>query len=606
MAIFPPKSEDYQSPWQEAEESEPMARGQGPQSSAKWVVRLLVALILLGGGAGYYFYFRGPARPNLSLEFSKPSQILVGQPFTVTVSFSNYSDNVLKDAKLSVFLPEGVSFVGQFADQRVVEQAVGDLGPGSLNQQKFNLIITSGSQTLKHLEAKLAYSLETNAKVQFENAAEVDLLVSQPAVSLTLETPENVFNGEDFDMTVRYENQSSEEFKNLRIKLDYPPVFQFKKSNATLEGNSNNVWSVPALRAGEKGELTITGNVLGPEGSFFTVGGTVTADFLGQTYALNTQAATVGITQAPLSLKVSVNGGGADYIARAGEFLRYAAIYKNNADIAFQNITIRAKLVGSMFDFASLATTASFNSLSNTLTWFAANTPDLTNLSPGEERTLEFQVKLKENFPIQRLSDKNFTLRVQADIESSTVPPGTAASKTVSVASLETKIGGKIIVDAQAYWRDAASGILNSGPYPPQVNRGTEYSVHWVITNYSTDVGNVKVSAYLQSGSWFTGKVKSNTPTQPVFESEQGLVTWDIPNIPATKGIVGAPLEAVFQIEGTPAVNQLGLSMPLVGETKLEAKDLFTDLSLTATDAVLTTDLPDDKTITVDDRRVKP
>ena len=95
--------------------------------------------------------------------------------------------------------------------------------------------------------------------------------------------------------------------------------------------------------------------------------------------------------------------------------------------------------------------------------------------------------------------------------------------------------------------------------------------------------------------------------TLPVFDADAGLVTWEIPTLPATKGIVSQAAEAVFQIEATPAVNQVGQSMPVLGETKIEAQDVFTGLALNESDAALTTDLPDDKTIPTDaDRRVKP
>jgi hypothetical protein len=46
--------------------------------------------------------------------------------------------------------------------------------------------------------------------------------------------------------------------------------------------------------------------------------------------------------------------------------------------------------------------------------------------------------------------------------------------------------------------------------------------------------------------------------------------------------------------------------MPLLSETKIEAQDTFTGTALTDASGALTTELPDDKTITQDDRRVKP
>ncbi|MBI2033802.1 MAG: hypothetical protein HYT13_01755 [Candidatus Liptonbacteria bacterium] len=561
----------------------------------------LVVLIIAGG---VYFLLRGGGSPNVSLEFSKPDQVLLGQPFSVTVSFSNYSESVLKNTKLSLALPEGVSFLGQSPDQKVMEQTVGDLGVGSLSQQTFSLIVTSGSQSLKRLMAKLIYATEENLKVQFVSIANADIPVGQPAISLNLGTPANVFSGESFAVKVSYQNNTNEDFKNLGLKIDYPSIFRYQKS--TLDPTSgNNFWRLGALTRGSDGSFTITGSVVGPEQSFFNVDATLTADFLGQNYTLGTQTASVAISVAPLSLSISVNES-MDYIAKVGDTLRYVLRYRNNSDTALQNVVIQTKLTGELLDFQTARSEASLNSLTNTFSWGAANTPELLSLAPGQEGTVNLEIRLLHAFPIRRLSDKNYTLKAQAEIQSPTVPQNTTAEKTLSVTSLETKVAGQIAIDSRAFFRDAASGFLNSGPYPPKVNVATQYTIHWLITNYSTDVVNIQVSAYLQSGSRFTGKFKSNLEGQPpVFDQNSGRVLWQVRSIPATKGIVGEPAEAIFQIETTPAVNQVGQELPLLSETRIQALDSFTNLTLESSDGALNTSLPDDPTIQ-GDRRVQP
>lgn len=554
--------------------------------------------------AAYYFYSRGREGPNVGLEFSKPGRVMLGDPFLATITISNYSDAILKDAKISLFLPDGVSFLGQTEGQRVMEQAVGDLGPGSMSQQSFNLIVTQGRDTTKRLEARLGYGAPSKSSTRFESRSEADILVGEPAVGLTLEAPGIIFNGQNFDLQIGYANNTNQEFKNLRLKMDYPPIFSFKGSSMAAESGVNNSWFLGNLTSGSSGKFTITGSVIGPEKSFFNFGGILSADFLGETYILNSQSSSVAIGAAPLSLAV-ILGNGQDYAAKLGDRLQYVINYKNNSDVVMQNVTIRARLMGEMYDFKTTQAGGAFSSITNTLSWFAANTPALANLAPGQEGSVNFSVELKKSFPIRLLSDKNYKLKIDAQIESPTVPPNATAEKTISVGGLETKVSGKIEILSKALWRDAASGILNAGPYPPKVDQATSYTIHWVIINHSTDVGNVRVSAFLQSGSRFTGKVKSNMSTFPAYDPNSGLVVWQIPSIPAAKGIVGQPAEAVFQIENTPAVNQAGKNVPIVGETKIEAQDLFTNLTLQASSMAIDTGLPYDKTIDINSRTVR-
>lgn len=600
-------SGNYRSPWGRASEEPYKKEKMPPQKSSKaWIFIVVVLFILiLGVGVVYFLYFSGQEGPKVGLEFSRPSQVLAGDPFTLAVSFSNYSDSLLKNAKLSLFLPEGVYFLGQSQSQRVAEQAVGDLGPGSINQQSFNLIATGEGNTLKRIEAKLSYMSGGGSSAQFESAGQTDILIGQPAVGLNLSAPQNVFSGQDFELKVGYGNNAPHEFKNIHLKINYPPIFQFKRSTIVPDGAGNNSWNLGTIPAGATGAIVITGSVVGLPKSFFNFSGSLETDFLGNNYVLNTQSASLAISPAPLSLEITLNNS-ADYIAQIGDKLNYVLTYRNNSDAVMQNIAIRAKFIGELFDFTTLQSDASFNSLSNTALWLGANTPELMNLPPGGSGSVKLSVDLKNSFPIRLLSDKNYTLKAQAQIESPTVPPNTTAEKTISLADLETKVAGMLGVAAEAYWRDAASEILNAGPYPPKVNQPTQYTIHWRIANYATDVTQVRVSAFLQSGSTFTGKVKSNVESSPVYEPNSGLVVWQINFLPATKGVIGQPAEAIFQIEATPAVNQSGRPMPLLGETKIEAQDSFTGLILQASASQLDTSLPYDRTITERERNVQP
>lgn len=567
-----------------------------------WVGLIAILLVVVAVGGGYYFLNR-PQGAEILLEFGNPGEILVGQPFELPVSFANYSDRILEEVRVSIFLPPGMVLAGRPKEQRVLEKLIGDLGPGSLGQENFSLIVLDGAQTLKRVEAKLNYRLRGSEAV-FESSAAADIAISKPAVDLFFKLPDKVFSGEDFEIALTYQNNGRNDLKNLRLRVDYPPVFQYKNSSLP-PAEGKNVWNIPQLRRGEEEILVVSGNAVGPPNTLFSFGAQIEAEIQGQRYVLANQSANLSLTSSPLQLEVTLVGG-ANYVASVGDSLRYLFRYRNNSAVAMNNVSIRAVFSGDMFDFATARSDGAFNSLTNTFSWSGANVPALLSLPPGSEGEVWVDLSLKKSFPIRRWGDKNFLLKVGAEIESPTVPPGVVAERTVSVARLETKVRGELEVDAQAYFRDAPSGVLNSGPYPPKANQPTQYTVHWLVKNYANDVSDAKVSAFLQSGSRFTGVVKSNIPSVPVYNAASGEVSWYIGNIQANKGVVDAPLEAIFQIENTPAVNQVGQAVTLIGETKITAKDTFTDLILESTDFSLTTNLPDDKTITQYGRAVQP
>jgi hypothetical protein len=210
-----------------------------------------------------------------------------------------------------------------------------------------------------------------------------------------------------------------------------------------------------------------------------------------------------------------------------------------------------------------------------------------------------FTISTLAAFPINLVSEgyKDYSLGVTAQAISPTVIPNAAGTNTTSVTALTSKVGGELTLDANGYYKEASSTIVNTGPYPPAVDQPTEYTIHWDIANYATDATSVTVSAYLQSGTTFTGAATSTglaSTSLPTYNAGTGLVMWTIPFIPATTGVVGPPVSAIFQVSNTPAVNQVGQTITLMGPTTLTATDAYTGAAVTATGAAISTQLPND------------
>jgi len=564
---------------------------------------IFAILVVVLGGLTAYFFFKGGRGQDVSLEFGKIGEVTGGKPFNVDITFSNNKDGVLKNARLSLSVPDNVSFVGESEGQRVKEKFLGDVGPGSLSKESFNLISTQGGDETRTLKAKLVYSVAPDATVSYEIQSESDISVSRPSVELTIEAPDRVSSGQDFRFKVKYINDSGEDMKNLSLKIDYPPIFQFGKSSVDSD-RGNNLWKVPSLLKGEDGEVDVNGSVIGPQNSSFDIHASLSTDLSGENYLVSEQKVTVPISEAPLSLSVLVNQA-SDYAAHLGDKLTYSLVYKNNASISLQNVTIKAKLVGEMYDFGSIHSDGLFNSGDRTVYWTSDNTPALASLAPGSEGEVELDLNALSGFSIKRLSDKNYTLKLQAEISS---PTKADASQTfVSVANIETKVAGKIGVETKAYFRDAASGILNSGNFPPQVNQLTQYTVHWIVRNFATDVASSEVSAVLPVGAQWTGKVKtSQNISDPTFDSASNKVVWKIDKIMATKGAIGDPIETIFQIGITPNSGQVGQTMDILGPTIIKANDEFTGVTLSSGDDKVDTSLPDDVTVVSSPKVAQP
>ncbi len=548
----------------------------------------LAVFVLTAAGIGFYFYSYLVNR-DIAFTLNAPQNVLSGVPFDIEAGAKNNFNNSLNDVKISLVLPDGAFFTGENQGKRYYDKNFGNLGKDANFQERISVVIIPGGQTLK-FDVKISYYTPAlGSKARFEQTRTVEVSADEPALKLDISAPQKILNNEDFEVEIRYQNISNIQFENTELKLDYPSFFTFKSATVT-PSSRNNIWKLGSLLAkGVEGNFTIKGKVVNPNDSLsnFEIIGELTAEISGQKYSINKKSAQLNIASSPLILNVSLNNN-PNYIASLRDILRYRINYRNSSDIGLNDIVITAKLTGEMFDFKTLVSNSFFDSKSNTITWNVANTPNLRVINPGGEGYVEFQIQAKEYYPIKRQSDKNFTLNVAAEISSPTVPYYVSSDKTISFANLKNNVSGAVTITAKALFYDPSSGINNKGQLPQKVNQPTNFTIHWALTNYSTDVSNVKISAFLQSGVRWTGQVKSSINSVPSYDERTQEVIWNIDKVLATQGVILSPIEAIFQVEATPNVTQAGQNMPLLGQIMIQAKDDFNNIILNNSASPLT------------------
>lgn len=548
---------------------------------SRWLFwALIAAALLIIAVIGFYFhqYFTGR---DITFSLKAPQDVLLAAPFNIEIDVSNNSDKHFKDINLSLILPEGTAFAGESPQKRVLNENLGDLDKNSALQKKIPIIILEGEQAFKRLEVVVSYFPPSlGPKGRFEQTKSVDVAVRGSAIKLDLITPQKVLNSEEFEIEVHYQNISDTDFSGVELELDYPKIFTFE--NATIKpASGNNFWKIGDLiKRGPKDSLLIQGKVIGAEKSFFKIESSLKITLSGQKYVINKKAAEINIAPSPLSIAVSLNNQ-VGYLTHLDDRLKYIIAYQNNSDMGLNDMVVKAKLTGEMFDFTTLRSAGFFSSKDGVITWNAANTPALRLINPGVEGAVEFEIETKNFYPIKRVSDKNFILKVEAEISSPTVPYYVASEKTIGLAKLETKVAGRITVNSEA--------VFLKGVWPPKVNKPTVFTVRWTIVNYPTDVKNIEIKAFLQSGAKWFSEVKSNLTIAPTYNERTQEIVWQIDRIAATKGITSRSVEASFQMEITPSITQVNQPLPLLSETTIKGIDEFTNLELRSSFNALST-----------------
>lgn len=566
------------------------------KKSLMWIL----ILAIIAGAIGVFVTVRqnvGTATVSLSV----PDTVRRGEPFEAEVVVTNSGDEPLRDTEIAVRLPDGLASLGFVNNRTRITEPVGDIGGGIAIKKRFKLLAVGKSDSKQDITVTATYRTSGGAS-EFDTSATEAVAIGAPAITLTVEAPEHTLPGSAIDVVLKYKNISTTSFDDVILSVKYPEAFSFTRASM-LPDSLNSVWRLGELRAGSSGSITVTGKLDGFSEARFSFPATIAVNFLGREHVIEDVVASVSIAPSPLAVTVLVNGRG-DYVARIGDELRYTIRYQNNSGIALTDVTARASIAGDIVSMESVRSDGMFTTQTSEVLWDASSTPVLRILDPGVSGELFLTVPLQATFPIRRSSDKNFTVKLVVRLESPSVPYYLSASKTSAAVAMTTKVAGSLSVDARGFHRDAAAALVNDGALPPQVGKATEYTVHWLLTNTATDMRSVQVSAALPSDVSWTGVVKSSGQTVPIYDAATRTVQWEIEKVPATRGVISDPLEAVFQVRATPASGDIGNFKELVGATSFTATDDFTGTTVMGSDSGITTALPDDKTVGQDGGRV--
>ncbi len=570
----------------------------GPMIKAFFII---IAVAFAIGGGAYYFIVSGTNGDGAQIIFKAPSVIFYGVPFDLSVGVSNNSGDVWRNAAVSLSLPRGVVFADGEQGKSIAIKQLGSVGDGSLTEARFPLMAVQENSSAESfaegaanasaadvfatdsIAAHLSYSRGNDTTI-FEKQEQWRDLAPQEGITLALTAPEQMAEGEEFKIKIAYANKTDSMINGLSLAMRYPDGFVFTKASANPDAH-DAVWEIGNLEKGSSDSISVFGRMRTATTSEFMASMARAVHDSKQTVAR--ARAMVAIAPAPLTVAVDVNDT-PDFVAHLAETLLYTIAYSFNTGASYaKGVTVRANLASPLFNFSTIV----MNDGGVLGRDGATGAPHIIWQVPhpdGEGGSVSFSIKTKNEYGIKRLGDRNFVLKVHAEAQAGT---------TVGSMENETKVAGRTIVEARGYFRDADAGIINKGAMPAKVGAPTQYTIHWLLKNYATDVKNVVARAKLQPGVRFTGVAKSAIDTKPAYDARANEMVWKIDRVSATNGAIGKGLEALFQIEAQPTAEMAGKPMPLIDAIALSADDDFTGEKLTGTAPEITTALPDDLTV---------
>jgi|GEM_PF-5081304 len=553
-------------------------------------ILILVLVLVLGSGGGSY------SGERVFLEIECPDSVPDGSEITYRINAINKEAVGLNNVELELLFPEGFTYTSSSMEKNEGANVweIGDIEENHSQDLEISGTLTGTASELKVVKGVMRFQ-PAGLSSEFAVEAENSTVIAAGNVSLTIDAPQNTASGNEIEYNVRYENLGGEEETGWYVRLSYPEGFEYRGAEPS-PADSNNIWKLPGLESGEKGEIAISGILTGIDNEAKKVVAELGVMEDGTFRAQLTKEDTTVIVESVVLITESLAGQETDVID-AGQELDFVIDYKNQGSVGLRNASIEVTLSNpDIIDFGKFEAEGGSYS-DGKITWNSSGIPDLALIQPNTGGEIEFSLAIKDRLemPIDSVEDKNFTLDTQAFLISDDIPLSISAEHKVESEPLDLKLNSFITVDAQGFYYDQFTGEpIGSGPMPPEVGEKTTYHIIWEVTNMANDLSDAKVSVVLAPGASYADNANVTHGQDIQFDPKTSSVTWDIGRVPANTGTFSEKIMASFDVSITPGEDKVGQYVQLLQETVFSAFDTFTESELMGEDESLTTELPDD------------
>ena len=440
-----------------------------------------------------------------------------------------------------------------------------------------------------------------------------------PSIFLTWQVPEQAYFGQKIESYLSLENIGQEIIPQTQVIVSWPEDFVFEKSEPVIselkgpeqveveQSQRRFKWQIKDLNVGDKKGLNFKGFLKNPrtkELVFNLQAGSVSQDNF---FPQIEEQKKIFFEQFNFNVALEVNNlMEQSQSCKWGQALPISLTFQNQSNQIIEDFSAKLKLIGSQYidfnrlyqsywhyyqdpDFSVFSASSAlvsgriFSSLipdpsvffngEQEKGWDQSLISVLKQISPKNEGIIIFDLPIKTALEAIKAND------FQAQIIVQIFTQGKLANETSiwEIQSNKIKLSVKtdLKLEASARYYDDENAPIGQGPLPPQVGEETRYWVFWGIKNTTNSIKDVLVKTRLPQGIEWTGQTKTSHGLILYNETNQE-VSWQIPELSSYQGGPYSLVEAGFEVGLIPKISQTGQTLPLIGDTVLQAKDQFT------------------------------
>jgi hypothetical protein len=538
---------------------------------------VIVILILTLTTLGYMLWPKStPDFITLSASVA-PEPITTGDISTLTFEFENSSNETIRNAQLSINLPEHFKLTEIETQEQTTGQlsfALGNIAPNDYGYIHIKGVMFGDVDGEQIFTTSLSYTYSEN-NLSDTKINEHIFSPSRSALELELKLPETLVAYQELEGRIIYKNTGTMEFPKVVIDPQWPADFTLLSSSPSIQ--SDGLFHVNEIEAGEEGVIEFTGRLGSELNSTFSFDPSFSFEEI--SYKQTSLVDTVTIVPSPLQLTHAISGNS----IIPGESAEFEAIYKNVSDFELSDITFKIKSDTDIFSQSGITS----GTYSNGYLMFNKT---IDKLAPGEQGSLTMTVPIKSSISRSAIDTySNIQVETVSYCDFSFTPDKALINVNTKGSEFTLPLTSPIILNSFARYWGPNGDQLGRGPVPPITDETTKYWIFWNISGTTNELSELKLEADLGQNVTLTGRQSISKGS--AIEQTDGVVKWSIdklePTLPPTSQVVGI----AFEVAITPSQDQVGTVPMLIGQTRISAKDNLTGEYISNYASAVTTEL---------------
>ncbi len=538
---------------------------------------------------------------NIGILVSGPVSIAGGEELPLDIEVKNSNNIDLKVVDLRVEFPDGTkSPTDQSVDLKRYQEVLGDIAIGKSEKRLVKSVIYGEENSQKIITITVEYRV-VGSNAIFSKKKDFNVLISSSPVNIIVSGPSEVNANQLTDFSVDINSNSVNIVKNLILKVDYPFGFNLSSSNPKATNSDGSVFAIGDLAPGAKRSIRISGTVAGQDGDQrvfkFNIGTPIKDDNTVVGTILASYMSTVSLRKSSMGITVSVNENPSKEVAiDVGNKNTATILWKNNLIEKLYDVSVKIKMSGQTLDKTSVAVeNGNYTSFDSSVLFDKNNNPLLSMINPGDEGDMRFDFNTLYPSSGSAVSFGNSTIKFDISVLGSRAGSSGATSPEILYSDIKTlKISSNLKLLSRGL--RTTGPFENSGPWPPQVDNKTTYTITWTATDSFNNILGANVSATLPPNVNWEGYTSPDAE-KIIYDKGTGEVVWNIGDMKSGIGPGGnsAPRDVSFQVSITPSITQVGSQVVLLNEAMISGIDAFSGARVGEIKNPVTTNITSDQ-----------